>query len=81
MLKISRPNKENKSKIISLRLKPNQMKDVLKLKGDLKFETVTDLMCYSLDIFKRLHEWKLLNYHFYIANPENKNYKEVELEL
>lgn len=81
MFKVPRANKENKTEIVSLRLKPSQVKEIEGLKDSLGFKTVTELLCYSMDIFKRLHEWNLLNYHFYIGDPEKKDYKEIEFDI
>jgi hypothetical protein len=81
ILKVSRPNRENKSKTFSMRLKQSEVDDLNQLKGDLGFESATDLIGFSLDILKKLHEWNSLNYRFFIGNPEKKEYREVEIEI
>lgn len=79
--KVSRQNKENKSKTISMRLTPSEINDLNSMKDEFGFETITDLVTFSMDILKKLYEWKTLSYHFYIGNPEKKDYKEVEIDF
>jgi len=80
-LRITRLIKENKSKTVSLRLTSNQFSEIDHLKKELNFKTTTDLLYFSINLLKKLYEWHLLDYHFYIGTPEKKNLKEVEIEF
>jgi len=78
---VKRPNKHNKSKTVTLRLTDKERADFERLKKDLEFQSVRDLVLFSTGVLQKLYEWNCMSYHFYIGNPAEKDYKEVEFEL
>ena len=80
VFKISRPDRENKSKTVSFRMTDSGYTEIEDLRGNLKFKSNTDLLNFAILLFKKIYEWKVLGYKFYIKGPGN-DFKEVEIEL
>lgn len=79
--RVKRPSKPNKSKIVSLRLTETEHADFDRLKNDLQFRSMRELILFSLDVIEELDKWSCGGHRFYISNTDTGEYKEIEFEL
>lgn len=80
MLHIARRTKQIKTKTTSFRTTPDVDKLVNRLKNELKFETTTELLEFSLTLLDRIHEWQQLGYDFCISNNAT-HIQKINIEL
>lgn len=81
-LQVGRVKKENKSKILTLRLTETEVQELNRLREEMQFESVRDFFLFGMDVIKKLEEWHSKKYSFFIGIPgERKSYQEVLFEL
>lgn len=80
-IKIERPCRGTKSKVVSLRLTTQEQETLDRLKKDLKFDSIRSLFLFSISALDQLYEWSRSNHAFFIGNSEKGEYRQVEFEF
>ena len=66
--KIGRAIKQNKDKILTLRLAPDELEELKRMKAELKFGSTRELVFYCLEVVKNLKDWETSDNRFYLGN-------------
>jgi hypothetical protein len=79
---VPRRKKETKSVVYSLRLTETEQEFLEKLKNNLKFDSIVEMLIFCSEVVDKLREWDDEGYKFYRMNEKNsEDAKEVSFEF
>ena len=79
--KIRRPQQENKSEAISLRLTKAEFDMLSDLRDSMHFKSTRDLFLFAMETLGNLYKWDTDGYRFFVHNPKEKKSYQIEFEF
>jgi hypothetical protein len=64
-----------------MRFTEQELVNLAQLKENLEFKSVRDLMLFCLDVTENLYHWNCSDRRFFVGNPKQEDYQEVEFEF
>lgn len=80
--RVARPQRENKSKVVTFRLTDAEYAELANLMSKMKFDAPREFFLFGMDIVNTLHGWHASSHRFFVGIPGDKrSYQEVEFEF